>query len=71
VLNFIKNNSNIKIPNEFKDKEDNTCRNAFLKKDSNFENMWIDYHHKHASLRILCEKCNLSRPKTKNKYEYK
>lgn len=64
--NFVKENNNI-YPDKFGDLEDGTNRRCFLKEDNDFKKKWIEYHHKHAILRILCRKCNLSRPKTKNK----
>ena len=47
------------IPTMFDDNIDNTA--IFKKKDINFANDWYSYHAKHATLRPLCSKCNLSR----------
>ena len=65
-INIMKN-ENIEIPNEFGDTNDNTHRRCFLQLDNYFETRWIEYHKQCASLRMLCKKCNISRPKTKNK----
>lgn len=64
----IMKNENIEIPNEFGDTNDNTHRRCFLQLDNYFETRWVEYHKQYAILRMLCEKCNLSRPKTKNKF---
>ena len=55
----------INIPNNFGDPNDNTHRRCFLEIDSVFKNKWVEYHYKRASLRILCQKCNLTRAKSK------
>ena len=55
---------NIIIPTRFGDTDDNTHRTCFLEIDNNFKNEWVDYHYKHATLRILCQSCNLTRNKT-------
>ena len=55
----------INIPNNFGDTNDDTHRRCFLEIDSVFKNKWVDYHYKNASLRILCQKCNLTRAKSK------
>ena len=67
--NFIKimKNENIEIPTKFGDTNDETHRRCFLLDDNYFELRWIDYHKEHANLRMLCDKCNTNRPKTKNK----
>jgi 5-methylcytosine-specific restriction endonuclease McrA len=65
-IEFIKD-KNITIPNTFIDTDDNTHRKCFLEIDNNFKNEWINYHYIYASLRILCQTCNLTRPKTKTK----
>ena len=57
----------IPMPNIFGDTNDNTHRKCFLQTDNYFKNEWIDYHYKHASLRILCKSCNLKRSKTNHK----
>ena len=70
ALNFINimENENINIPNTFGDTNDETHRRCFLEIDDNFKNEWIDYHYKNATLRILCQTCNLTRTKTKHKF---
>lgn len=67
AYNFITimEDENINIPNNFGDTNDSTHRRCFLEIDSDFKNKWIDYHYKNASLRILCQKCNLTRTKSK------
>ena len=71
ALNFI--NIMIKkrknIPNIFGDTNDNTHRRCFLEIDEIFKNEWVDYHYKNASLRMLCQKCNLTRTKTNHKFK--
>ena len=56
---FLKNKKN--IPSTFDDNFDNTP--IFKKEDSIFSNSWYEYHQENATLRPLCKKCNLSRPK--------
>jgi len=69
ALNFINimEDKNINIPNTFGDTNDDTHRRCFLETDNTFKNEWIDYHYKHATLRMLCQTCNLTRTKTKHK----
>jgi hypothetical protein len=66
VFNFIKITKNT-IPYNFNDTNDNTHRRCFLNEDIEFKIEWIDYHKKNATLRILCQNCNLSRKKSKCK----
>jgi hypothetical protein len=40
---------------------------VFKPEDAKFEQSWQEYHQLHASLRILCAKCNLTREKSKQK----
>jgi hypothetical protein len=68
VLNFIKKNNDIEIPDKFGELNDDTHRRRFLEKDTDFKDKWLKYHNEHASLRMLCHTCNISRPKTKNKF---
>lgn len=49
------------IPKEFGHTSDNTHRRCFLEKNYDFKNDWIQYHYRNASLRILCNTCNLKR----------
>ena len=58
----------INIPNSFADMQDTSNRKRFLPIDREFENEWIYYHYKNARLRMLCQRCNLTRTKTKNKF---
>lgn len=67
AYNFIQENNEIKIPNEFGESNDTTHRRIFLEKDKCFRDKWVEYHRKHASLRMLCHNCNIRRPKTKSK----
>ncbi len=36
---------------------------CFLPEDAEYERLWQDYHRSNATLRILCAKCNLTRPR--------
>jgi len=69
ALNFVNiaKDKNIGIPTTFGETDDNTHRRCFLEIDNDFKNQWIKYHDENASLRMLCETCNLTRPKTKRK----
>jgi len=67
AYNFVKENHDIQIPSNFGDTNDNTHRTCFLEKDKIFKDKWTEYHSQYAKLRILCRKCNTSRPKTKTK----
>ena len=69
ALTFINimESQNINVPNTFGDTHDDTHRRYFLEVDCNFKNEWVDYHYKHATLRILCQACNLTRTKSKHK----
>lgn len=53
----------VSIPAEFDDEKD-THRRRFKSEDSYFELKWKQYHLKKSKLRILCDKCNLSRKKS-------
>ena len=68
VSNFIKKNNDLEIPDKFGELNDDTHRRRFLEKDTDFKDKWLKYHNEHASLRMLCHHCNISRPKTKNKF---
>lgn len=65
VHNFVDDNND--IPDTFGELKDLTNRRCFLEKDYIFRDKWVEYHREHAKLRILCHKCNISRPKTKKK----
>jgi hypothetical protein len=58
---------NINIPDTFGDTNDDTHRRCFLETDKDFKNEWTDYHYENAQLRVLCQKCNLTRTKTNHK----
>lgn len=70
VFNFINimKSQNINIPDTFADTNDDTHRRCFLPIDEEFKNKWVDYHYKYASLRMLCQNCNLTRSKTNHKF---
>ena len=68
VLNFIKKNNDMKIPDKFGELNDDTHRRRFLEEDTLFKDKWIKYHKDHSSLRMLCHNCNICRSKTKNKF---
>lgn len=53
------------IPTEFDQNKSHS--KIFNTNDATFEKLWVRYHKKNAQLRILCKKCNSSRPKSKNK----
>ena len=61
-LNYCKKN-NINIPESFDELPDNRC--CFNEEDKEFNDLWFNYHKKHAKLRILCKRCNQKRPKWK------
>jgi len=65
-IDYIKD-KHIQIPDTFGDTNDDSHRRCFLETNNNFKNEWVNYHKKHATLRILCQTCNLTRIKTKNK----
>jgi hypothetical protein len=71
VYNFKQKNPDIKFPNKFGDLVDGTHRRCVLEKDSVFRDKWVEFHRQHAKLRMLCRKCNLSRPKTTKKLSFK
>ena len=56
---------NISIPKQFSELTDGTNRSCFRPEDSEFSNKWYEYHKEHATLRILCKNCNLTRRKYK------
>jgi len=51
------------IPSKFNAMTDGTHRCAFRSSDVQFELQWQQYHQLNATLRMLCEPCNRSRPK--------
>jgi len=60
---FLKKYKKNIIPYDFDDMKDTTGRTCFKEKDKQFEIEWQIYHKDNAKLRILCEKCNLTRKK--------
>ena len=36
---------------------------VFKEEDIDYKTKWSEYHRKNATLRVLCENCNLSRSK--------
>ena len=69
VYNFVRENDKITIPDNFRELNDGTHRRCFLEKDNDYGEKWVEYHRQHAILRMLCNKCNISRPKTKKKLD--
>lgn len=69
VYNFIQENNYITIPKNFDELNDGTNRRTFMKKDLAFMYKFKDFHEKNAKLRMLCKKCNISRPKSKIKLD--
>lgn len=67
ATNFIDSVGIENIPKTFGNTDDGTNRKCFLEIDDNFKNEWTDYHRKHATLRMLCKKCNLTRPNAPRK----
>ncbi len=60
-IHYIKR-TNITIPKSFDDNDDYTSR--FKQNDEVFKRKWILFHKENATLRILCENCNLCRKKS-------
>lgn len=59
--------SKLDIPNHFDDNDWNG--KIFRYVDNNFENEWKIYHKANANLQPLCEKCNLTKKKSKTKFK--
>ena len=51
------------LSNTFEQNENHS--KIFTKIDNYFEQKWIEFHKTNAKLRVLCEKCNLSREKSR------
>ena len=64
VEDFMQQYPLLPIPLEY-DKESCIYLPLFKKRDMNIRDLFYDYHQKHAKLRVLCETCNLTRPKYK------
>jgi len=62
---FFKKYENNLIPSDFDDMTDGSGRRCFKPIDIIFEKEWQEFHKCNAKLRILCQKCNLTRPKFK------
>jgi len=67
VFNFIQENNDIEIPDNFGELNDGTHRRCFLEQNNTFRDKWVAYHRQYALLRMLCHNCNIRRPKTKRK----
>lgn len=66
VEDFLAINPDVKIPNEY-NKKDRTFETLFKDDDKWIGNLFESYHLQHATLRVLCETCNLTREKHKPK----
>jgi Protein of unknown function (DUF3223) len=49
------------IPDEFENADRTVCNKRFLKRDRSYREAWQQYHKERASLRLLCQRCNLTR----------
>ena len=65
VENFLEINTNIIIPTEYEKKE-RTYETLFANSDRWIGELFEKYHSENAVLRVLCETCNLKRPKYKS-----
>lgn len=64
ALDYMKS-KHAETPVAFGDTNDGTHRKCFLEVDNGFKNGWIEYHRRYATLRMLCQTCNLTRTKSK------
>lgn len=64
LVNDFTNLHNITIPIKY-DKLPITFERTFITNDEWIGNLFYNYHLEHAKLRVLCEKCNLTREKYK------
>lgn len=64
IEDFMELNKEIIIPNEYI-KKDITFQTMFTDDDKWIGEAFETYHLQHAKLRVLCEKCNLTRKKYK------
>ena len=62
VNDFLKLNPDIEIPSTY-DKLPNTFLTVFKTEDTKIGQLFEKYHLTNATLRVLCETCNLTRPK--------
>ena len=51
------------LPSEFTQLNDGSNQTCFIHSDFDFEEKWKKYHNDHAKLRMLCQKCNITREK--------
>jgi len=58
---------NGELPSKFDTIKDNSNRCCFMDIDNQLSKDFYDYHKENASLRVLCEHCNLRREKYKVK----
>lgn len=49
------------IPDEFENADRIACNKRFRTSDRAYQEAWQQYHKEHASLRLLCRQCNLTR----------
>lgn len=70
AYNFINKMKNdcAELPVKFKEANDQSNQKCFLLSDRIFEEKWKDFHEKNAKLQILCQGCNLSKPRPKNNF---
>jgi hypothetical protein len=54
---FLSINKN-KIPVEFYDDVENSCKRIFKQSDKDFENKWSQFHKEQATYQVLCKACN-------------
>lgn len=55
----------LRRPTTFIDAEDGSNRRDFRLDDKEYADAWKAYHKQHATLRVLCKSCNLTREKHK------
>lgn len=65
LTNDFKTNTTCTIPTTFINTSDGSNRKTFCEADAAFEKEWVAYHLEHATLRLICKRCNLSREKHK------
>ena len=66
VEDFLELHKDIIIPTGY-NKQEITFKRLFREEDSWIGKLFEEYHLQHATLRVLCEPCNLSREKYKPK----
>jgi 5-methylcytosine-specific restriction endonuclease McrA len=55
------------VPTTFENADGTLYSKRFLDCDAEFRSFWQQYHYNHATLRLLCQQCNLTR-KGKQRY---